>query len=151
MALLPCVQWQAFVLGCYLYLDPGSFSLISLFKIPVSWCVSHLCMTWLWGSSVTTAVNLLLHANVAACLVLLPWGVMVSKHVRQLLLAAWINTINTTGVLWESWKQPLWVPALQVHLFCFSFYKGITGGSQGVCVCPVLMNTGVHWRFWSHP
>lgn len=41
MSMLPCIQSQAFILGCYVYLDPGSFSLVS-----VSWCVSHLCMIW---------------------------------------------------------------------------------------------------------
>lgn len=32
MALLPCIQSQAFILGCYVCLDPGSFCLISVFK-----------------------------------------------------------------------------------------------------------------------
>lgn len=29
---LPCIQSQAFILGCYVYLDGGFFSLDSVFK-----------------------------------------------------------------------------------------------------------------------
>lgn len=69
MAPLPCIQSQAFILGCYVYLDTGSFSLVS--KTCLLMCFPLVCDLAL-GSSVIIAVNFLFHANTSARPVLLP-------------------------------------------------------------------------------
>lgn len=58
MALLPCIQSQVFILGFYIYLQPGSLSLWSLFsKNCFLLCFPLVCDLAL-GSSFITAVNL---------------------------------------------------------------------------------------------
>lgn len=58
MALLPCIQSQTFILGFYVYLQPGSLSLWSLFsKNCFLMCFPLVCDLTL-GSSVIIAGNL---------------------------------------------------------------------------------------------
>lgn len=114
---------------------PGSRFFLSglCFQRPVPRCVSHLCMTWLWGLCYHSSKSLL-PANIAACPVLLPWGVVVSQRAQQLPLVAGINAVNYYSGQVEELKAPIQVPILQVHLSGFSFYKGIEGSGPGVSV-----------------
>lgn len=69
---------------------------------------------------------------------------MVSPHVQQMFWIEWINAIKDHSSLVEALKRVILVPTLQVHLFCFSFYKGVKGGSpvcacMRVCVCVFLL------------
>lgn len=74
---------------------------------------------------------------------------MVSPHVQQLFWVEWINAIKHHPSLVEALKRVSLMPTLQVRLFCFSFYKGVKGGSP-VCVCvcvcfpPVFMKREMH-------
>lgn len=69
---------------------------------------------------------------------------MVSQRVQQPLLAAQINAIGQHASPGAELKTVNPGAALQVHLFPFSFYKGIKAGSPGVCVCFMLMKGDMH-------